>query len=115
MHVEKPSLSTFPRYVSSPMEDRRARDLHSAVPFGFPKSRIPYTRDQAASEAAGITEGLKRGVVRPWHSDTLCCNMGARGRCSGSSQAESFEFIGQQSLESGLFIPFSSLFLILLF
>lgn len=43
------------------MEDRR--DLHSAVPFGFPKSRIPYTRDQATGEAAGVAEGLERGVA----------------------------------------------------
>lgn len=52
----------------------------------FPKSRIPYTRDRATAEAAGVAEGLKRGVARPWHSDTLCRNMGARGRCSGSSR-----------------------------
>lgn len=93
----KTAFLHLPRCVSSPMEDRR--DLCSAVLFEFPKSRIPYTRDQATGEAAGVAEGLKRGVARPWHSDTLCCNMGARGRCSGSSQTESFEFIGQQSLE----------------
>lgn len=59
----------------------------------FPKSRIPYTRDRATGEAAGVAEGLKRGVARPWHSDTLCRNMGARGRCNGSSRTESSKFI----------------------
>lgn len=61
MHVEKPSLSPPFRCVSSPMEDWR--DLHSAVLFEFPKSRIPYTRDHATGEAAGVAEGLKRGVA----------------------------------------------------
>lgn len=58
----------------------------------FPKSRIPHTRFSVCVREEWLPALLNRSrerreKSRPWHSDTLCRNVGARGRCRGSSLA----------------------------